>query len=235
MNTLIAQTARAARLGLTSRRPWGLAAALLVAGALAAGCASTSSSSSGPYPSPPASSGGSFHPGEPNQSSSPVPTVSGGPVAAGAVACVGWPSGATSGSLPASFAPVSVERCVTGTTAIPGKGLWTTATLERSTSDLSRLVSALRQPNAARPPGKICPALAMIPPQVVLTNAAGQQLIPRIPLGECGLPATAVATALNSLRWQPVSVRLIAQVRGTSTPAAPASGGTPATGHVQPQ
>jgi hypothetical protein len=157
-----------------------------------------------------------------------VPTVSGGPVAAGGVNCVGWPSGTGSVSLPTSFVPVSVERCVNGVTAVPGKGLWTTATLQRATSDLSGLVNALREPSATRKPGTICPALAVIPPQVVLINAAGEKLIPRIPVGGCGLPAAQVLSALDSLHWQQVSVRLIAQLsRGTSPKAPSGSGPAP--------
>jgi hypothetical protein len=170
-----------------------------------------------------------------------VPTVSGGPVAPGGVACTGWPSGTGSVSLPTSFVPVSVERCVNGVTAIPGKGLWTTATLQRSTSDLSVLVNALRQPSATHKPGTICPALAMIPPQFVLINAAGEKLIPRIPVTGCGLPAAQVLSALDSLRWQQVSVRLITEISGGASPTAPSVSGTAphstqtaSGGHVHP-
>jgi hypothetical protein len=156
-----------------------------------------------------------------------VPTVTGGNFAAGGVACVGWPTGASSATLPASFVPVSVERCVNGAQAIPGKGLWTTATLQRSASDLSALINALRQPSATHKPGTMCPALAVIPPQVVLINSAGEKLIPRIPLGDCGLPASQVLTALNSLSWQPVSVRLIAKIPGATATVPAVSGSAP--------
>ena len=234
MSTLNSPMARAAR----------LAVPLLAAGALAAGCGSVSASSS-------AASGGAVHstvtatpvaPVASATSAAPVPTVSGGSPAAGGVACVGWPSGTVSGALPATFVPVSVERCVNGATTVPGKGLWTSATLQRSTGDLSRLVNALRQPTVTRKPGTICPALAMIPPQVVLVDAAGEKLVPRLPLGECGLTASAVLSALDALSWQPVSVRLIARVSGgaaETTPAtataAPHPTQTASGGRVQPQ
>ena len=231
MRTLIESITRAGRPGLTGRRAWGLAVPLLVAGALAAGCGSASSSApaaGGTVASAAAADGaptsGAVHGSGP--ATPVVPTVSGGPVAPGGVACTGWPSGTGSVSLPTSFAPVSVERCVNGATAIPGKGLWTTATLQRSTSDLSGLVDALRQPSATHKPGTICPALAMIPPQFVLINAAGETLIPRIPVGGCGLPAAQVLTALDSLRWQQVSVRLIAKISGGASPPAPSVSGT---------
>lgn len=228
-------------LNLPIARAGRLAAPLLVAGALAAGCGSVSAggsaSASGSAPA-----GGAVHStvtATPIASATPVPTVSGGAPAAGGVACVDWPVGAVSTALPASFVPVSVERCVNGVTAVPGSGLWTSATLQRSTSDLTRLVDALRQPSETRKPGTLCPALAMIPPRVVLVNAAGEKLIPRLPLGECGLTASAVLTALDALSWQPVSVRLIAKISdGTAPPpssTAPQPTQTAGGNHVQPQ
>jgi len=241
MSTLISSAARVVPAG---RRALAVALPLLAAGALTAGCASahgggtagappahatapaaSSSLSSAATPASAASSSSSPS-SSPSSSSSaaaaaaatPVPTVSGGQVVAGEPACVGWPTGATSVSLPVSFVPVSVERCVNGVEAIPGKGLWTTATLQRSDSSLAALVSALRQPSAAHRPGTVCPALAVIPPQVVLIGANGQKLIPRLPATGCGLIQSQVLAALDTIRWQPVSIRLIAQVSGGAAP-----------------
>jgi len=213
MSTLISSAARVVPAGC---RALAVALPLLAAGALAAGCGSAhSGAAAGAPPShataPAASSSSSA-------AATPVPTVSGGQVVAGEPACVGWPTGATSVSLPVSFVPVSVERCVNGVEAIPGKGLWTTATLQRSDSSLAALVSALRQPTVAHHPGTVCPALAVIPPQVVLIGANGQRLIPRIPATGCGLIQSQVLAALDTIRWQPVSVRLIAQVSGGAAP-----------------
>ena len=240
MNTLTESIAPAGRPGSASRRAWGLAVPLLVAGALAAGCGAASSSPGAPAgggtaASPPVSASATPAAGAPTGGAgvgSPrptpsVPTVSGGPpVALHGADCTGWPAGLPSAPLPTSFVPVTAERCVDGTTAIPGKGLWTTATFQRSTGDLSRLADALRQPDATTKPGTICPAIAVIPPQVILINAAGDKLLPQFPAGECGLPAVRVVTALNSLHWQTVSVRLIAQIPGAS-PTAPVSGTAP--------
>jgi hypothetical protein len=143
-----------------------------------------------------------------------VPTVSGGAAAAGGPNCAGWPTDTTSVSLPVSFVPVTVERCVQGAESIPGKGLWTTATLQRSDSDLTGLISALRQPPATHRRGTVCPELAVVPQQVVLIDASGRKLIPRLPVSGCGLVQSQVLAALNALRWQPVSVRLIAKIAG---------------------
>jgi hypothetical protein len=136
-----------------------------------------------------------------------------------------------------SFVPVSVERCVNGAQTIPGKGLWTTATLQRSDSDLTGLINALRQPPATHRPGSVCPALAVILPEVVLIGADGQKLIPRLPATGCGVTQSQVLVALNALHWQPVSVRLIAKIPGPATPTV--SGSPPHSAHtvsgVQPQ
>ena len=215
MSTLRTLTGRAGRFG---RRARALSVPLFAAGALAAGCG-TAHTGAG---SGAAGSGGG--PGRPTASaapSTPVPTVSGGHYAAGGVACADWPTGATSAALPVSFVPVSVERCVNGAQTVPGKGLWTTATLQRADAGLTTLIDALRQPAAPRRPGTVCPAIAVLPPQVVLISATGQKLIPLLPVGGCGTAAAAVLTALDALRWQPVSVRLIAKIPGASLPTRP--------------
>jgi len=215
MSTLFAFIAQPGRTGLAGRRAQAFAVSLLAAGALAAGCGATQSSA--PAGSPSHATG----PAAPSTSAAPVPTVSGGPVPAGTVACVGWPTGATSAALPVSFVPVSVERCVNSAQTIPGKGLWTTATLQRSTGDLTGLINALRQPAVTHRPGTMCPALAVIPPQVVLISASGQKLIPRLPTNGCGITDSQVLMALDALRWQPVSVRLIAPISGATQQSVP--------------
>jgi hypothetical protein len=228
MSTLISSTARAGWLGLAGpigRRTVAAAVPLLAAGALVAGCgsahtggasdaatATTHATATAPAASSSASSAAASAP------ATPVPTISGGRVVAGQPACLGWPTDATSVPLPVSFVPVSVERCVNGAQTIPGKGLWATATLQRSDSGLAGLINALRQPSAAHHPGTVCPALAVIPPQVVLIGANGQKLIPRLPATGCGLIQSRVLVALDALRWQPVSVRLIAKLSGGTAP-----------------
>jgi hypothetical protein len=195
-----------------------LAAGALVTGALVTGCGSTHA---GAVPGGAAGTGTPGHPSAPaapSASATPVPTVSGGRVVPGEPACAGWPAGLASAPLPVTFVPVSVERCLNGTQVIPGKGLWTTATLQRSDSGLEGLVNALRRPTATRPPGTVCPAIAVIAPQVVLISANGQKLIPRLPATGCGLTQMQVLAALNALRWQPVSVRLITKIPSATAP-----------------
>jgi hypothetical protein len=220
-----------------SRRARAVALPLLVAGALAAGCGSAQGGAASGTAANNAAPGHATAPATPAAPATPVPTVSGGPVVPGQPACVGWPAGGTSASLPVSFVPVTVERCVNGAATIPGKGLWTTATLQRSDSDLTGLINALRRPPVTHLPGTVCPAVAVIPPQVVLISANGQKLMPRLPASGCGLIQSQVLEALNALRWQPVSVRLIAKIPGATAPKV--SGTAPhsvqTVGGVQPQ
>jgi hypothetical protein len=161
------------------------------------------SASKSPTPSPTAASG----------TLTAVPTTTAGqPVVAGQPACTGWPANAPHGTLPTSFVPVAVLRCVTGDQTIAGKGEWETATLQRADKDLAALIAALHLPPVTRTPGTLCPELAMLPPQIVLVDADGKTLVPRLPVGGCGLIQGKVLSALAALPWQTVSVRLVAQV-----------------------
>lgn len=203
------------------RRARAVSVPLLFAGVLAAGCGTTHVGA--------ASSGAAGGSAAPAASATSVPTVSGGSVAAGEPACAGWPASAPTAALPLSFVPVSVERCVNGSQTVAGKGQWVTATLQRADAGLAGLVNALRRPAGTRQPGTMCPEALILPPQIVLISETGQKLIPRLPVTGCGLTESQVLVALNALRWQPVSVRLIARIPATGTAATPppASGTTP--------
>jgi hypothetical protein len=232
MITLISSAGRSGWPGRV--RP--LAGAVAVAAglaALAAGCGTTHASGTSSAPTlPPSSAAGSSAAGSSAVSGSaaatPVPTVAGGTVTAGAAACAGWPSGAASTRLPALFVPVTVEQCVTGIEAVPGKGTWETATLERATTGLAPLVNALRAPGQTREPGTFCSDVAMIPPQLVLISGSGEKVVPRIPVTGCGVVRSGVLSALAGLSWQPLSIRLVAQVSpNTMSPQTMKPGGSP--------
>ena len=187
-------------------------AAVAALAAMATGCATASTST-------PAATGGSSGtgtvsaspPASASASASPVPTTTTGPpLVAGQPACVGWPANAThSKTLPASFVPVAVIRCVTDYQIIPGKGQWETATLERADQGLAPLLTALQRPNQTRPPGTFCSDLVELPPQFVLVGKDGQVIWPTLPVTGCGLPQGEVLGALAALPWQKVSVRLV--------------------------
>jgi len=206
-----------------------LAAPVLVAGALAAGCGTVAANPGGPNqpangpsvasgsasPSASASGSGSGSGSAPpaGAHATPVPTVTGGPaVIVGGAACSGWPADAPHGTLTAMFTPVAVERCVTSFQQIAGKGEWETATLERSTDRLATLTAALMQPSRGNQPDVMCPEFVILPPQIVLFSSTGKELIPRLPVGACGAVDTQVLSTLASMTWQPISVRLIAKI-----------------------
>ncbi len=205
------------------RRGWAVAVPLLAAGALAAGCGTThaGSTASGSTASGSTASGaGGTSSAGSSPAAAPVVTVTGGSTGAGQPDCVGWPASAPSVSLSMSFVPVSVERCVAGTTTVAGKGEWVTETLERASTGLSGLVNSLRQHSVAHTPGIACPALEILPPQVLLTDDAGQKVIPKMPRSGCGTVESQVLVQLSKLHWTPVSVRLVSQVpAAASTPA----------------
>jgi hypothetical protein len=218
MSTVTTSLARLARHGRALSIP------ILVAGALAAGCGSVHASSAGAAAGSAPSAGGSARPTSP-QRPAPVPTVTGAPVA-GQSACVGWPAQALHVTMPALFVPVTAERCVIAIQTIAGKGQWETATLEKASSDLTPLIAALRHPPIARTPGSLCPDLAMLPPQILVISASGQELIPLLPVTGCGLVQSDVLAAIAALPWQPVSVRLVTKVAsgtGDTTQPVPVS------------
>jgi hypothetical protein len=190
---------------------------------LAAGCGTASTPPAGGGTStghPPASSAAAT-PTPSEITPTAVPTITGGSVTPGQPWCANWPANAAHVTLPASFVPVAVLRCVEGYQTIPGKGQWQTATLERANEDLAPLIAALRRPSGGRSTGMMCPELAMLPPQIVLIDGNGKMIIPRLPLSGCGLVQQQVIAALGALPWFTLSVRLIAQIQ---TPAELASG-----------
>jgi hypothetical protein len=189
-------------------------AAVAALAALVTGCATASTST-------PAATGGSSgtgaasaSPPASSASATPVPTTTTGPpLVAGQPACVGWPANAIhTKTLPASFVPVAVIRCVTDYQMIPGKGQWEIATLERADQGLAPFLTALQRPNQTRPPGTFCSDLVELPPQVVLVGKDGQAIWPALPVTGCGLVQGEVLGALAALPWQKVSVRLVAKV-----------------------
>jgi hypothetical protein len=223
-----------------------LAAPVLVAGALAAGCGTVAANPGGPNepangPSASVSPSGSAPGSAPGSAASatPVPTVTGGAaVIVGGAACAGWPASAPHGTLTALFTPVAVERCVTSFQQIAGKGEWETATLERSTDRLATLTTVLMRSSAGHQPAVFCPEFVVIPPQIVLFSSTGKELIPRLPVGACGTIDAQVLGTLATMTWQRVSVRLVTKISpavvpttlpGSINPGGPMVPGSPKT------
>jgi len=230
MTTPITPTTSVARLARGARQARALAVPLLAAGALAAGCATPAANPGGPN-EPVAASGTASAGSHPASSAKPVPTVTGGPmIPAGGDACSGWPTNAAHGTLTAFFTPVAVERCVTGFQQIAGKGEWETATLERSTDKLATLTAVLLRPSAGHQPEVFCPDFAIIPPQIVLINSTGKELIPKLPVGSCGTVEASLLSTLATMAWQPLSVTLVTKITpaaASTLPGGSVSAGTP--------
>jgi hypothetical protein len=198
------------------------AATLVTLTATACGTVSAPTSGAATATTHHASASASSTPSAPGSvvSGKPVPVVPDpgpGPVVPEKTACTGWPS-APEGTVPASFVPVKVLRCVTGYTTIPGKGQWLTATLEEADGNLTQLANALRASSVHKRPGQMCPQFVMLPPEIALVAADGTTIRPRFPVTNCGEIQYQVLAALDALRWQTVSQRLIEKA---PTPANP--------------
>jgi hypothetical protein len=187
---------------------------------VATGCGTVSSSSGATAPatsasatSTPASSSATTP-----APAAPPPPAAGTPVPAGPATadCKGWPSNVPYETLPASFTPVAAIRCVSNYQTLPGKGEWLVATLQRADKGLTQLTNALRQPAGHLQPRTICPEYVMLPPRIVLVDAAGKMVRPRLPVNSCGNTSGQVMAALAALPWQTVSVRPIAPGNGSA-------------------
>jgi hypothetical protein len=196
-----------------TRRVMPLAAAAVLAALATAACGTVNGAAGGAAsatgrPTTPAATSPSApvvvppnrQPGPPRGRPSPVVPVK--------TACTGWPS-VPAGTLPASFVPASVLRCVTGYTKVPGKGTWLTATLEKADTNLTPLATALRALSGTKQPGQMCPQFVMIPPAIVLVGTDGTKIRPHFPVTDCGQIQQQVFAALGALHWQTVSQRLV--------------------------
>jgi hypothetical protein len=230
---MITRRTRAGRVTLFASIP------LVALVTLAAGCGTLRSPGASGTSGTPGATGGKTTTASPAPgSATPVPTTTGGPVAPGQPACTSWPANAKHETLPASFVPVAVLRCVIGEQAVPGKGEWLTATLERADKNLAALIAALHNPPGRTSPAIMCPQIEMQPPQIALVGPGGQTIVPVLPVSGCDMTQEQVLVALARLSWHTVSVRLVSQIE---TPQQVASGCAPvysdpflASGSVRP-
>lgn len=177
-----------------------LLAVTIAAGLALTGCASNSAGpgSGGPSTSSAAASGasGSLSPTGPT---SAVPSSR--PTGSARGLCptsldLGQYNGPNTHSLPAGFKVSWVLRC----SIVPLVGSKREVVTERSDSDPSRLLEALRAPSAPKSEG-VCPLMRMLVPYFALVAPNGQALAPKMPLTGCGLPQAAVVQALKDLHF----------------------------------
>lgn len=177
-----------------------LLAVTLAVGLALTGCASdqSGSGSGGPsVPSTAASGAGSSSAGTPTPGSVPSGRSTG---SAGALCPtslkLGQYNGPRTRALPADFKVRWVLRC----SMVPLVGSRRQLLTERSDSDPSQLLEALRAPSEPRSEG-VCPLMRMLVPYFALVDPNGQAVVPKIPLTGCGLPQAAVVQALNNMHF----------------------------------
>ena len=192
------------------------AAAVALAGVLmlgVAGCASTSQAGSGGSVIGSGGSSGVTGSALPSDTttgpsiggpaSSPAPTSS--VARAAAAACpadaVTPVSNPRAKPVPADVQVAWVLRC----RVIQTNGSYTLIA-ERSVSDPTDLVRALRKPTMPRQK-VVCPMIAVYIPNFALVEPDGQLLFPKVPLNNCGMAQVDVVAALNLMRFVQISSR----------------------------
>jgi len=193
------------------------AAALAMAGLVLAGCASgqpsgsaaggsgttASDTTTGPSIGGPASVSPS-----PSGSSAPADQLSPSQLAAIAATCPSdqnFPqaNGPTARPVPATLQASWVLRCT-----ISAKGGSRLLVAEHSVGDTAPLLRALKRPSGLQIK-TVCPMLRMLIPYFALVEPDGTVFVPKVPLGNCGMPQNPVTVALNALRYTTLSSKPI--------------------------
>lgn len=110
-------------------------------------------------------------------------------------------NGPASKPVPADLAVSWVLRCT-----ISHKGQTSVLVAERSQSDLSPLLRALRTPSAQRQK-VVCPMMAVYLPYFELVLPDGKVFVPKVPVNNCNQPQNLVVQALESLRFAELTSR----------------------------
>lgn len=90
------------------------------------------------------------------------------------------------GAVPDGFVPVALYRCEGFTTQADAQGIWSGSRVERFEGDLSELLGALAEPNAAA--AFACPASMWIGPELWLESADGRFIRVPYPSDGCAQP-----------------------------------------------
>lgn len=141
------------------------------------------------------------------------------PAPQGPVAFLGLPP--NGGGIPSDFHVAWVLRCGVQIETLPGRGQWTVQTTERADTSARDLVAALRQPSAPPPtPALPCAAPLQLVNYFALVDASGHALVPKLPMGVCGVPLAAVTKALAALPFRTISSKPLNQVLSEPAQAA---------------
>jgi len=110
------------------------------------------------------------------------------------------PNGPDAKPLPAGIHVTWVLRC----SVVSKAGTARRLLAERSDSDPTKLLNALRVPSGPRIKG-VCPMFRMLVPYFALVQSNGRVLAPKIPLNSCGMIDPAVVQALSGMRFEVLS------------------------------
>ncbi|GAA0812860.1 hypothetical protein [Spirilliplanes yamanashiensis] len=161
---------------------------------------------------------GGTPPAGPGPSAAPaVPVAGRGWVSCAALAAPVPPADAGP-PLAADFVPVAVTLCRQGERRRPGGG---TDAVERElrSTEVAALVAALRLPDA-EPSGGACTADLVLPPFLVLHDAAGRWVRPAVPVDGCAKPRPEVVAALGALPLTTVAERVLHPLTSDAAAAA---------------
>ncbi len=117
------------------------------------------------------------------------------------------PGGSHGKPIPAGFTAAAVVECVRVPAIVPVSGTPIVELRRMAVAGLGRLLAALRLPSAPRSRGLdlACPTPVTVAPSIVLIGIDDRVVRPKVPVGLCGLPITAVQTSLSSLHWRTLS------------------------------
>jgi uncharacterized protein YceK len=193
-----------------------LLAVTIAAGLALTGCASTKTAAGGGAVSASAGAGSTSAAASTAAASTMPGSLSPGSPATSVVPSV-RPTGSASGLCPTSLdlgqyngpntRVVSADlkvRWVLRCSIVPLTGTKRAVVTERSDSDPSALLKALRAPSEPKSSG-VCPLIRMLVPYFALIRPDGQALVPKLPLTGCGLAQAAVVQALNHLHFEVLS------------------------------
>ena len=117
-------------------------------------------------------------------------------------------SGSHGKPVPAGFVAVAVVECLSVPAIVPVAGTPILEVRRVAVAGLGPLLAALRLPSTPRSRNMLtwCVAQVRAGPLIALIGTGDQVVRPKVPVGSCGLPITAVQTSLNSLHWRTLSV-----------------------------
>lgn len=132
------------------------------------------------------------------QASPPVSRTQADP----ATVCSGLPA---PGAIPSGFRAATVVQCSPEIHQLSGRGLRVVTVVRQADTPPPALIEALRA-SSAPPSSGPCTAEAVALAPVILVDAQGHSVRPRIPTDGCGRPQAAVTNAIAQLAFRTVAV-----------------------------